>query len=649
MSEMMRLKSWCLGVVLAGLLSLVCGQQGEHDDHPHVLEAISGEMRHQNVMSVRDDSLSYTISDDQKTLTITGTGPMADYDEKPSSKWPPWTDYSQTVKTVVIDEGVTSIGDYGFVFMDVLEEVHIPSTVTSIGYRAFYQCPSLSSIVVADDNQHFASDDGVLFNHDYTTLVCFPPMKGPICTIPKTVTSLVENVFLRCVSFTSINVEEGNVAYASINGVLFDRNCTTLIAYPAGRTDTYYIIPDNVTTIDVFAFSEASSLKSVVIPDSVTSIHESTFNRCYNLESVYYEGLSSIFDKCLDPNDNNRNLKDVCVLDGYTNKFCFQETTNNNEACVTFRNCFSLSNECYKYSCIDGKTIERKRKAVEDWESQTHGCVVYTCDNDNGLYGPVFLACNEPPECHSVDGECNEVSGECEYQKMNIDRWNELKEQESVCKEVKCNGTDWTLEDRQDVIRWKERTNGCYEYYCDDNEGMTNRTTMTPAMREQENECYEYACHGGSEWVLEKTRAALEWESRTEGCNEYLCDNVSGNIKHTCVHVLVDVEPGIHREDFDKIALISAIENFTGIRINDMEFECDDEGNVIRVIIYTNSEEERRTVVGLLYEIMCETEATRMFCDRVRIVEEDLSGTIGRVQAISTVLLFIIFFSSFLQ
>ncbi len=132
----------------------------------------------------------------------------------------------------------------------------IPSTyegkpVTSIKDRAFESCSRLRSV-----------------------------------TIPDSVTSIGDGAFLGCSSLTNIGVVDGNSEYTSQDGVLFDKNKTTLIQYLAGKKSDHYSIPDSVTSIGGSAFSGCSSLTSVTIPDSVTSIGNQAFWGCRSLTSV---------------------------------------------------------------------------------------------------------------------------------------------------------------------------------------------------------------------------------------------------------------------------------------------------------------------------------------------------------------------------
>ena len=106
-------------------------------------------------------------------------------------------------------------------------------------------------------------------------------------------TSIGDYAFYNCSNLTSIDVDNENEYYSSINGVLFDKNITTIVNYPVGKTDNSYIIPNNVTSIVEGAFSGCSSLTSVNFPSSIQSIAERAFDGCNSLSSIYISDLAS--------------------------------------------------------------------------------------------------------------------------------------------------------------------------------------------------------------------------------------------------------------------------------------------------------------------------------------------------------------------
>ena len=237
----------------------------------------------------------YTVNDDGETATIT------DYTG---------SDTDITVPTTLDDYTVTAIGSKAFRYCTTLVTVTIESNITSITYSAFWDCTALEELIVSDDNEYYASVDGVLFNADLTKLVVYPAGKTDTeytvsdtvttigsyafyysanlvsVTIPATVSTIYSDSFKKCTSLTEINVDSDNEYYTSVDGVLFTSDLATLVTYPAGKTDTEYTIPDTVTEIDSEAFYYCSALEAVVIPDSVITIGSYAFYYCEALSSV---------------------------------------------------------------------------------------------------------------------------------------------------------------------------------------------------------------------------------------------------------------------------------------------------------------------------------------------------------------------------
>jgi len=165
------------------------------------------------------------------------------------------------------------------------KEYTIPDNVVTIGNDIFSNCTLLTNIVVDDENDNFKSIDGVLFNYDCTEIIAYPSGKeNKEYTIPQSVTS-INNAFRYCSNLKNIFVDEDNGNFKSINGVLCDYHLNTLIRYPAGRSETEYTIPNSITEIDEYAFSNTVNLQSVAIPDSVTYIDHAFYN-CDSITNI---------------------------------------------------------------------------------------------------------------------------------------------------------------------------------------------------------------------------------------------------------------------------------------------------------------------------------------------------------------------------
>ena len=191
-----------------------------------------------------------------------------------------------SLTSITIPNGVTSIGDYAFWNCTSLTSITIPNSVTWIGGSAFYGCSSLIAIDIAADNEYYTSVNGVLFNKDKTELICYPAGKtDKSYNIPNSVTSIGGSAFHYCSILTAVDVATDNEYYTSVDGVLFNKGKTELICYPTGKTEKDYTIPDGVTYI-VNAFIGCTNLNSITIPKSVTSINGGAFWYCKNLYSI---------------------------------------------------------------------------------------------------------------------------------------------------------------------------------------------------------------------------------------------------------------------------------------------------------------------------------------------------------------------------
>ena len=253
------------------------------------------------------------VLDESGTLTISGTWKMFDYNTSPNDEGvfvpnAPWRDYYKSIKSVVIEEGVTSIGNCAFVNCANIASVTIPDSVTSIGRAAFMACRSLTNVTIGSGVQTINAS-------------AFDKCSSLTdITIPKNVTVIGDGVFEECTglknavilgNITSIgnrlfygcssleNVTLGN-GVTSITREMFD-NCKNL---------TSITIPDGVTSIDAWAFSACFKLASVTIPVGVASIGNGAFNVCVALKDVYYNGTPEQW-AAIEIGENNDSLQNA--------------------------------------------------------------------------------------------------------------------------------------------------------------------------------------------------------------------------------------------------------------------------------------------------------------------------------------------------
>jgi len=198
---------------------------------------------------------------------------------------------------ITIPDSVTSIGRWAFYKCGNLNSVVIPNGVTSIGSGTFYQCTGLASVTIGNGVTSIGDEAfstclnlaNVTIPDSVTSIgqQAFSSCRNfTSVTIPNSVTSIGSGAFERCTSLTAIIVNSNNINFSSDQGVLYNKNKTKLIQYPAGK-DGIFTIPNNITSIEAWAFSGCSGLTgALTIPDSVTSIGLRTFFGCSGLTSV---------------------------------------------------------------------------------------------------------------------------------------------------------------------------------------------------------------------------------------------------------------------------------------------------------------------------------------------------------------------------
>ena len=198
--------------------------------------------------------------------------------------------------TVTLDETLTDIGAYAFGDCTSLREIAIPKSVNMIGQFAFWNCASLTEIDVTEGNEQYSSVNGVLFGNNQYVLIKYPAAKtGSSYEVPKSVGSISADAFWGCHNLQSFSVAAENSTYYQKDGVLcrdvtFDGDTSCyLIAYPAGRTESTYTIPDTITQIDnYFVFCGSKTLKTVVLNAnmSVESTYCVALAYCPALETI---------------------------------------------------------------------------------------------------------------------------------------------------------------------------------------------------------------------------------------------------------------------------------------------------------------------------------------------------------------------------
>ena len=241
------------------------------------------------------------VLDTEGTLTLSGTGKMADY-VSTSGGGPPWDDRKSSVKKIVIGEGVTGVGSWAFMSCTALTELTIPQGVTSIGEAAFYGCTALTKVTIPGSvtslgNSVFGSCGGLRtagpagggYGIEFGWKEAIPANAFTDCasltevTIPEGVTGIGENAFMFCNTLTKVAIPQ---SVAGIGSQAF-MSCTGL---------TELVIPQGVTGIGESAFRSCTALEKVTIPGSVTSMGDNAFGGCEKLKTAGPAGGGSGYD-----------------------------------------------------------------------------------------------------------------------------------------------------------------------------------------------------------------------------------------------------------------------------------------------------------------------------------------------------------------
>lgn len=184
---------------------------------------------------------TWELNESTGVLTISGSG---DIPSDSTYEYFPWADYASSIKSIIINSGITSIGYYAFSRTAVIS-VTIADTVTTIGENSFANCTSLTTV-----------------------------------NLPESMTSILRYAFYKCSALTSINIPK---SVTTITQSSFSY-CSALSSID---------IPEGVTTIGTNAFANCTNLRSIVLPKSLTTVEHWAFSSCYNISEVTFKGAQA--------------------------------------------------------------------------------------------------------------------------------------------------------------------------------------------------------------------------------------------------------------------------------------------------------------------------------------------------------------------
>ena len=285
--------------------------------------------------------------DSDGNLIISGTGNMKNWN---TSEPAPWENYKGQIKSVEIQSGVTNAGDYAFNDCNNLTIVKLAEGIQNIGESAFENCTSLSTVTIPSSVTTIG--DYAFHNTGLTQ-----------ATIPENVTE-IGNMAFHTSTITDINVDVNNTNYSDTDGVLYNKDKTILVYYPAGRTDISLNIPSGVTRIASSAIVEANYLEEIIIPMSVTTINDNAISQCENLNKVTIpKEVTNISTSAI---NNCENISIYCQTDSKAQKYA----NDNQITCV-------IDDE--------GPTIVSQENTPTTWTNGTVTITVVAQDEKSGM------------------------------------------------------------------------------------------------------------------------------------------------------------------------------------------------------------------------------------------------------------------------
>lgn len=232
------------------------------------------------------------IIDEYGTLTIFGTGAMDDFDDIDNV---PWVIFVETgrVEEIVIEEGITSIGDYAFSGCTGIHSINLPSSMKSIGWYSFANCTNLETVFIPNGVTSIGYSafmntglekatipdsvknlDGVVFSG------C---SKLKTVSIPGSISAISDYTFYECTSLESVSLGYG---VKSIGESAFG-NC--------GSDKLRIFLPDTLKTIDSYAFY-GSTINEMIIPYSLEYVGKYAFGVA-NINKILYLGSYDQWEK----------------------------------------------------------------------------------------------------------------------------------------------------------------------------------------------------------------------------------------------------------------------------------------------------------------------------------------------------------------
>lgn len=268
------------------------------------------------------------------------------------------------LKSVVLPESLTEIGSNAFSRCFSLEEINIPENVGIIGQTAFYQCYSLKEFTFPEKMKNVNSEvlrycyglEQVNFSSE---IWCVDDYSLQDCTnlksvyIPASVGDMNGSAFINCISLESVDIDENSKNFKnSDDGVVYNKNGSRLVYYPAAKDGSVYVVPNGVTSIGGYAFANAQNLTTVVIPATVTHVQTASFDG-YNIRDIYFEGTEEQWNAFQAAKDDAvKNAEVHFNYNGTDHVHSYSQTM------ITEPTCDRTGRKLFACDCGESKTVD---------------------------------------------------------------------------------------------------------------------------------------------------------------------------------------------------------------------------------------------------------------------------------------------------
>lgn len=218
-------------------------------------------------------------------LTVSGMANMPDYDYNRRNT--PWEAERANIRELVIEEGLTSVGDGAFHGCSNLQKVTLPSGITQIGDNAFAYCSALQEVALPDSLTSIG--DGA-FQRSSLTAIDFPEglvsigndafMSADLTelVLPESLENIGERAFAFCSHIKKISVDADNRFFMAEDGVLYTKDKSGLLCYPGGKTAKVFFVPQETEALDPYSIRSSVYLLAMVLHKDVTEIGDQAFN-----------------------------------------------------------------------------------------------------------------------------------------------------------------------------------------------------------------------------------------------------------------------------------------------------------------------------------------------------------------------------------